>query len=66
MFMERYVISETLFNEGKSATRFCHQVAAWVSNIFWNFYFVKIQKITNNSATTEAKKISTDLVSLEF
>ncbi len=54
-------------NEGKSAARFCHQVAAWVLDMFWNFYLVKHQKITINSATTEAReKISTDLESVEY
>jgi hypothetical protein len=31
-------------NEGKSAVSFCHQVAAWVPNMFCNFYFVKRHK----------------------
>ncbi len=54
-------------NEGKSAASFCHQVAAWVSDMFWNFYSVKSHKIANSSATTEAgEKISTDLELVEF
>jgi hypothetical protein len=28
-------------NEGISAARFCHQVAAWVPDMFCNFYLVK-------------------------
>jgi hypothetical protein len=41
-------------------------VAAWVPDMFCNFYLAKSYKIANNSATTEAsKKISTDLESLE-
>ncbi len=42
-------------------------MAALVPDMFRIFYFVKIQKIVNNSATTEARqKISTYLESLEF
>jgi hypothetical protein len=48
--------------EGKSASRLCHQVAAWVPDMFYNFYLVKSYKIANNSATNEAReKIITDL-----
>jgi hypothetical protein len=55
-----------VINEGKSAAIFCHQVAAWVPDMFCNFYFVKSHKIADNSATTEAReKISTDLESVE-
>ena len=54
-------------NVGKSAAIFCHQVTAWVPDMFCNFYVVKSHKIANNSATTEAiEKISTDLKSLEI
>jgi hypothetical protein len=54
-------------NQDKSAARFCHQVAAWVPDMFCNFYLVKCHKIANNSATIEAKekKIS-HLESFEF
>jgi hypothetical protein len=42
-------------------------VAAWVLDMFCDFYLVKNHKIVNNFTTTEAKeKISTDLESLEF
>ncbi len=42
-------------------------MAAWVQDMFCNFYLVKSHKIDNNSATTEARgKISTYLESLEF
>jgi hypothetical protein len=42
-------------------------VAAWVSDIFSNFYLVKSHKISDRSATTEAReKNSTDLESVEF
>ncbi len=51
----------------KSPAWFCHQVAAWVPDMFWNVCLVKSYKISNNSATIEAKeKITTDLESLEF
>jgi hypothetical protein len=40
------------YNQNKSAARFCHQVAAWVPDMFCNFYLVKSHKIANNSATT--------------
>jgi hypothetical protein len=40
---------------------------ALVPDLFCNFYLVKIYKIANHSATTEAReKISTYLESLEF
>jgi hypothetical protein len=51
-------------NEGKSAVSFCRQVAALVPDRFYNFYFVKNDKLVNNSATIEAReKISTFLES---
>jgi hypothetical protein len=51
----------------KSAARFCHKVAAWIPDLFCNFYFVKNYKFDNNSTTTKAReKISTGLESLEF
>jgi hypothetical protein len=43
--------------QDKSVTRFCHQVALWVPDIFCNFYFVLSHEIANNSATTEAREI---------
>jgi hypothetical protein len=54
-------------NEGKSATIFYHQMAAWVTDMFYNFYLVHSHKIANNSATTEARTIiSIDLELVEF
>jgi hypothetical protein len=48
-------------NEGKSAARLCHQVAAWVPDMFYNFYLLKSYKIANNSGNNEARgKIITD------
>ncbi len=38
----------------QSAASFCHQVAAWVQDIFSNFYLVKNYKFANNSNTTKA------------
>jgi hypothetical protein len=53
--------------EGKSAASFCHQVAAWVPDMFCNFYIAKNHQITKNSTTTKAReKISTYLETLEF
>jgi hypothetical protein len=53
---------------GKQTTAsFWCQVAAWVTDMFCNFYFVKKYKIAKNSKTTKAReKIRTDLESLEF
>jgi hypothetical protein len=42
-------------------------VAAWVPDMFCNFYLVKNHKIVKNSTTAKAReKISTDLESLEL
>jgi hypothetical protein len=44
-----------------------HQVAAWVSDMFCNFYLVKNYRIANNLAATGAReKISTYLESLKL
>jgi hypothetical protein len=54
-------------NQDKSAARFGCQAAAWVPDMFCNFYFVKSSKIDNRSETTEAIiKRNTYLASLEF
>jgi hypothetical protein len=54
-------------NEGKSAASFCRQVAAWLPDMFCNFYFVKNYKIAKNSATTKAReKLINDSESLDF
>jgi hypothetical protein len=50
-----------LFSLDKSSARFCHQVAAWVADMFWNFYLVKSLKIANNLATAEAREISAQI-----
>jgi hypothetical protein len=56
---ERFI---SISNQDKSAARFWWQVAAWVPNMFCNFYFAKSHKIDNNSVTTEAREIiGTDL-----
>jgi hypothetical protein len=46
----------------------CGQVAAYVSDMFCNYYFMKNYKIANNSTTTTKgrEKISTYLESIEF
>jgi hypothetical protein len=55
------------YNEWKSDASFCCQVAAWVPDMFSNFYLVKNHKIAKYSTTTNAReKISTDLEPLEF
>jgi hypothetical protein len=42
-------------------------MAAWVPDMFCNFYFVKNYKLVNNSTTTKAgEKMSTDLEFVEF
>jgi hypothetical protein len=40
----------------KSAASFCHQVAAWASGMFRNFYLMKNHQIIDNSTTTKAKE----------
>jgi len=53
-------------NEGKSPASFYRQVAAWFSDMFCNFYLVKICKIAKNSTVAKAREaISTDLESSE-
>jgi hypothetical protein len=47
----------------QSAASFCHQVAAWVLDIFHNFNFVKSHKTANNSAIADDReKMSTDFL----
>ncbi len=42
-------------------------MAAWLTDMFYNFQLVKNHKIAENSAITKAReKLSTDLESLEF
>jgi hypothetical protein len=49
-------------NDGKSAASLCCQVAAWVPDMFRNFYIGKNHKIAKNSTATKAReKITTDL-----
>ncbi len=51
----------------KLAAIFCRKVGAWVSDIYFNFYLVKIHKIASNLKTTEAsEEVSIDLKPLEF
>jgi hypothetical protein len=54
-------------NWDKSRANICHQVVAWVPDVFCNFYLVKNCRIENNSTTTNAREqIITDWESLEF
>jgi hypothetical protein len=54
-----------LNNEGKSAARFCHQLAALFPDMFCNFYLVKNHNIAKNSTTIKTReKISADLESI--
>jgi hypothetical protein len=49
-------------NEDKSGASLCHQVAAWVPDMFRYFNLVKNHEISNNSTTIEAReKNNTDL-----
>jgi hypothetical protein len=41
--------SSSLTKEGKSAASFCCQVAAWVPDVFLNFYVVKNHKIAKKT-----------------
>jgi hypothetical protein len=63
-------VRQTLFrlnNEGKSAASFCHQLAALVPDMYYNFYLVKNCKSAKDIITTKAReKISADMESLEF
>ncbi len=43
-------------NLDKSVASFCHQVAAWVSDMFCIFYLVKSHDIASNSTTTKARQ----------
>jgi hypothetical protein len=53
--------------KGKSAASVCRRVAAWVPDMFRDFYLVKNHKIVKNSTTTKAReKIRSDLKSLQF
>ncbi len=55
------------FKWGEISWQFLPSGGSIGTDMFCNFYFVKIHKIANNSSTTEAKeKISTYLESLEF
>ncbi len=40
----------------QSTANFCLQVAAWVSDMFCNFYEAKNHKIANNLTNTKARK----------
>jgi hypothetical protein len=48
------IITISINNYNKSAAFFCHQVAAWIADMFCNFYFAKNYKLAKYSTTTEA------------
>ncbi len=60
--------TKTFYSEGKSAASFCRQVAAFVPDMFWNFYLVKNHKIAKKTQQPLKleEKIGTDLEYLEF
>jgi len=70
IYLKRHLSSIASYhssNQGKSAARFRHQAAAWIPDMFCNFYLVKSHNIANNSATAEAReKMSADSESSEF
>jgi hypothetical protein len=43
-------------NQDKIAARFCRQVAAWVPDMYCNFYSVKNNKIAKDATATRAKE----------
>jgi hypothetical protein len=45
-----------IFNEGKSAASFCHQVAAWLPDMFCNFYKVKNHKIAKTQLSQKLEE----------
>ncbi len=52
---------------GESAASLCRQVAAWVPDMFCNFYSVKNHKSAYNSTITNAReKINAGSKSLEL
>ncbi len=60
-------IIEYILIKDKSVASFCHQVAAWVPDLFRNFYLVNNHTNENNSTTTIAtEKVTADLESLQF
>jgi hypothetical protein len=42
--------------QGKSAACFCHQVAAWVPDMFSNFYFMKNHNIAKTKQPLKLEK----------
>ncbi len=54
----------TIMKLPKSTVSFCHQVAAWVPNMFHDFHLLRNHKIAKNPTTAKAReKMSTDLES---
>jgi hypothetical protein len=52
--VDKGLVVKNVNNEVKSAASFCRWVAAWVMDMFCNFYLMKNQSIANNAATAEA------------
>jgi hypothetical protein len=60
-------MSRSVPNQDKSAASFCHQVAAWVPDLFCNFNLKNNHKITICLAGTKAReKISIYFETVEF
>jgi hypothetical protein len=47
------IVTQTAHNQGKYLAGLCHQVAAWVLDMFCNFYLAKNQKGAINWTTNE-------------
>jgi len=56
--METAMLSQFFYHSDKLVSIYCHQVAAWVPDMFCNIYLVKNHKIANNSTNTEASTIN--------
>ncbi len=48
-------------NQDKSAARFCRQVAAWVPDMYCDFYLVKNDKIAKDATATRAREIQAQI-----
>jgi hypothetical protein len=48
--------NKMIINEKKSAASFCRQVAAWVPDMFCNFYLIKNHEMAKHSTTAKARE----------
>ncbi len=55
-YSQNQMIELKMQDEGTSVVNFCHQMAAWVPAMFYNFYLVKSHKIDNNTAMLDKNK----------